>query len=907
VTVYLPSLGALIPTAKANPQWYSYRAPGRINEGQFLDFVVGCLGYKVGARVQVWFTPEGSGGLPGGGNWLESWENVFKRVCAENGCTYIPNDGAENPVSIRGTFRGSINIGPDYAGQELVFRNTARIDRRTNIANDNFGGPGYREMQMLLSRMYIPAGSTTTPMYPGATEADFGGISGRSPTNPVGAWPVVEADGTRTNVRAGYAQVMDTSKTPTELPNITVRTFSPDGVSPALVNLTEGQSFIVRIFATNIIPGTKIRVYVANEGQQRLDPDFRTVAKDAGLVTPGVSVYRVEYPPKPGESWFRGVFYTYEANYDASNPIEMLLTTRANSTEDGSSQLDFIVTIETEGDGIEFPTVTAKGDWKSNTIYNTGDWVIYTADGGSYIYTATAGSSGAAPTDTSKWRYYRRTTGGGAFSRFVVERPARYWEITSKRVDAGGGMSKLQFVLNSPRTVPGSSVRIVPENVPADFMGAMQAAIAANPLFHYDAQTGRVSSDVASLGDTALVTWECLVPTAAPSKRPSKVIVYLNEPSEFGITTIGCTCVFTGPAILPAMPNNAYGVNLAGGEFSGTGNDQFGTDYRYPENLDLPVGNPERFAEMDYYYRRNVGIWRIPFKWERLQEGGFGPLRGTEWPGVPGIYPRNAPMDTLRIDAMVAHAAELRTIIMLDMHNYLGGPKGSTGNVGFNNPTATGPMVADFWIKMVNRYEGNDFVWIDLMNEPHGNNAGPERLYELWMWVVSLIRAKTNFLGRIVLEGTAYSGCAGWVDNGQGDAFAKFVDAADNVIFSPHCYLDNDASGTKATCVSNAYERLYGACTHARANGYRLLIGEINGTNDVTCPPVVRRALQYIRDNNDAYVGFTLWAGGKRWGGGYSYNLDPSKTTTGTGSNYDDAISIPDFRFTVVAPYLTRE
>ena len=67
--------------------------------------------------------------------------------------------------------------------------------------------------------------------------------------------------------------------------------------------------------------------------------------------------------------------------------------------------------------------------------------------------------------------------------------------------------------------------------------------------------------------------------------------------------------LFTLPGLLHAQIRYT-GTNLAGAEFGDTVlPGTFGTNYTYPTN-----------AEVDYFVGKGMNTFRVPFRWERLQQ-----------------------------------------------------------------------------------------------------------------------------------------------------------------------------------------------------------------------------------------------------------------------------------------------
>ena len=96
-----------------------------------------------------------------------------------------------------------------------------------------------------------------------------------------------------------------------------------------------------------------------------------------------------------------------------------------------------------------------------------------------------------------------------------------------------------------------------------------------------------------------------------------------------------------GQPVLPWLG----GVNLAGAEF-GESNlpGDFGTHYTYPTH-----------EEVDYFVGKGMNVFRLPFRWERLQLTLESPFD---------------PVELGRLDDFVAYASGHGAWIILDPHNY---------------------------------------------------------------------------------------------------------------------------------------------------------------------------------------------------------------------------------------------
>ena len=325
---------------------------------------------------------------------------------------------------------------------------------------------------------------------------------------------------------------------------------------------------------------------------------------------------------------------------------------------------------------------------------------------------------------------------------------------------------------------------------------------------------------------------------------------------------------------VPATPSGAvaWGVNLAGAEFAdykqlpGTYND----DYGYPNDA------AKAPSELAYYASKNLKLVRLPFRWERMQDGLFGPINEVE-------------LGRMRAFLKDAKKAGLRVIP--DCHNYARyyepGKDPKTRKEFIIGQNADKAALGDLWKKLIPRLaEEKDIIWAwDIMNEPR--NMGPkgdsedEGGKQLWADVaqsaISAIRSvdKTT---PILIAGYQYSPTDRWTQ--YSDKLKNLSDPANRLIFEGHTYWDADRSGTyneqnggfDATRQTGG-DRGRSVAAIAdfvgwlRANKKKGFIGEYS------VPAVAgewqiqlsRFVLEVNRHDADVITGGTFWAGGPRW------------------------------------------
>ena len=297
----------------------------------------------------------------------------------------------------------------------------------------------------------------------------------------------------------------------------------------------------------------------------------------------------------------------------------------------------------------------------------------------------------------------------------------------------------------------------------------------------------------------------------------------------------------TSTSLPTVIPHLTYGggVNLAGADFGdhalpGT----YGSNYIYPTA-----------DEVDYFFAKGMRIFRLPFRWERLQHTMFADLDANE---------------QARIDAFVNYATGKGAYVLLDPHNYA---RYYGTIIGESDVSVTAYM--DFWSRLATRYRSNYRVLFGLMNEPN------TMLTELWVSdanaAIQAIR-DTGANNLILVPGNAWTGAAGWGWDWYGTpndvAMLGIRDSGNHFAFEVHQYLDSDGSGSHNICVSDTIgsERMAYFTSWLRKHNLRGFLGEFGGGANDTCLAAIDDILTHLDANSDVYLGWTYWAAGPWWG-----------------------------------------
>jgi endoglucanase len=310
------------------------------------------------------------------------------------------------------------------------------------------------------------------------------------------------------------------------------------------------------------------------------------------------------------------------------------------------------------------------------------------------------------------------------------------------------------------------------------------------------------------------------------------------------LLTVGLALLISGASEATTLT----GVNLAGGEFGGL-QAIYGKDYFYPDR-----------AQMAAFRAAGMNVFRLPVRWERVQPSLGEPLSKAEM---------------TRIDAVVANATAMGASVIIDIHNYARYARQPIGS-----PSVPPAMLRDLWVRLAQRYRGNDRVIFGLMNEPVKIGA------TAWAAAASdaLIGIRSTGAQNLVLVPGAYwSGAHSWTSNAgrlvsNGQALAGLRDPANNMAFDFHQYFDPNSSGATDRCIAPemAEKRLAVATSWLRVTGNRGMLTEFGVGRSPECAVVLKTALEHLAANPE-WIGWTIWAS-SAWFGSYHFNLYPAQS-----------------------------
>ncbi|WP_162759432.1 glycoside hydrolase family 5 protein [Rhizobium sp. NFR12] len=283
------------------------------------------------------------------------------------------------------------------------------------------------------------------------------------------------------------------------------------------------------------------------------------------------------------------------------------------------------------------------------------------------------------------------------------------------------------------------------------------------------------------------------------------------------------------------------GVNLAGAEFG-----MIGGRWKWPHQ-----------KNMEYYLSLGVKVFRVPFKWNRLQ---------------PDIAKPPEPAALEGLDRIVERATGEGAVVLLDMHDY---GRRDKIVIGDGTSAATLESYAAFWGELAQRYGRNSLVWYGLMNEPHDQD--PILNLNTQNAACAEIRRR-GATGTVLFSGIAWTGAHSWTKTSNGTVMLQAFDPADNYGFDMHQYLDKGFGGSNPIATEGIGKRILKSATDwATQHRKRIFIGEFATGRTEASLRELRDLLDVMMAHPDIFLGATYWAGGGVWGNTNQQTVDPPR------------------------------
>ena len=327
----------------------------------------------------------------------------------------------------------------------------------------------------------------------------------------------------------------------------------------------------------------------------------------------------------------------------------------------------------------------------------------------------------------------------------------------------------------------------------------------------------------------------------------------MNECSRrsllFGAGAFAASVVSSGPSVGARTGTcPLIGVNLAGAEF-----EMIGGRWKWPH-----------LENLNYYLSLGVKVFRIPFKWNRLQPDIAKPLEPAALEGL---------------DRLVGRAVGEGAVVLLDMHDY---GRRDKIVIGDGTSAATLESYAAFWGELAQRYGKNSLVWYGLMNEPHDQD--PILNLNTQNAACAEIRRR-GATGTVLFSGIAWTGAHSWTKTSNGTVMLQAFDPADNYGFDMHQYLDKGFGGSNPIATEGIGKRILKSATDwATQHRKRIFIGEFATGRTEASLRELRDLLDVMMAHPDIFLGATYWAGGGVWGNTNQQTVDPPRDSPGVMS-----------------------
>ena len=324
------------------------------------------------------------------------------------------------------------------------------------------------------------------------------------------------------------------------------------------------------------------------------------------------------------------------------------------------------------------------------------------------------------------------------------------------------------------------------------------------------------------------------------------------------------------PRALPrAQQRVNFGVTIAGAEF---GSDGLSFCNEEPGALGVNYfhNNPWTF---NWFHEEGVDLFRVPFRWERIQ-----PLLG-------------GPLEKVEIDRLVriAEWAEEKGVrVIFDMHNfgrysirYQDKIVSAVINKKYDSQVlVSSDNLIDVWSKIIRACDAVEVTpWaLGLMNEPHDMGLGNWR--KISRSLVTGIRAMGSH-HTLLVAGDGWSSAENWKKHHGAKTWIE--DPLDKVIYEAHVYFDHDGAGRYGLSFSEELrrdpkiydrpqQRLAPFLKWLKKNNARGIIGEIGVPNSIKpWESIVLEAMVLLQQHD---VEMVYWAAGEWWGD-YQMSIQP--------------------------------
>jgi len=247
-----------------------------------------------------------------------------------------------------------------------------------------------------------------------------------------------------------------------------------------------------------------------------------------------------------------------------------------------------------------------------------------------------------------------------------------------------------------------------------------------------------------------------------------------------------------------------------------------------------------------WYTDRGMKLLRIPFRWERMQQGFGSSLNTTELTYLKSV-----------VTTFLGYGAT----VIIDVHNY----GRYSGSICGQAAGCTTTNYYDFLKALVNQdtWVNNANVWFGIMQEPFNQSA------TTWHSTANSALANIRSIpasNKVIISAARYDRSYNWYKSGDGWGVANSALTINDTNFAveAHMYYDTDYSGSNWDCINATVGSVgLGSFTSwLRTKGYMGIVTETGGSYYNTCLKALDNTMTYIESNSDVYLGYTLAATG---------------------------------------------
>jgi endoglucanase len=233
---------------------------------------------------------------------------------------------------------------------------------------------------------------------------------------------------------------------------------------------------------------------------------------------------------------------------------------------------------------------------------------------------------------------------------------------------------------------------------------------------------------------------------------------------------------------------------------------------------------------VDFLSSKWVGVVRIMFSWESIQSALLEAIPGT---GAALTYFNN-----LKATINKFLAKGIYALICPWGYNPAAGDAGDT-DITYRGSAFTPAQFGDFWGKMASAFSYDQRIAFGLMNEPHtGGGSIIGVTLDNWFLDAQAAIDAIRLAGAanyIVVPGMGYASAGSWVSNGSAAKFIALTDTYSPKRLIAECHNYGDQFPKNAG--NNLGPNMQAMVTHARANGYKIFVGEVaRSANPITNP-----------------------------------------------------------------------